>query len=181
MGKLVLDYAETEEILCRLSREIVAQQADIGEVGLVGIRHKGTQLARLIAQHIQKECGVELPVGLIDTTLYRDDVSVAARRPMLCPTQIPFPVSAKHIILVDDVLYTGRTIRAALDALMDLGRPQRIQLAVLVDRGHRELPIHADYIGQVIPTTRDEQVKVSIEEDGRVRVWLVQEVEQKAW
>ncbi len=159
-----MDKAAVDKALEHISRQIIQQHKGIDNLGLVGIRTKGRYLAQLIASRIKQHQGVELPVGTIDTSLYRDDVSVTPNRPILCTTQVPFAVADKKVILVDDVLYTGRTIRAALDALMDLGRSRAIELAVLIDRGHRELPIKADYVGCEIPTTVDETIKLIIDE-----------------
>jgi pyrimidine operon attenuation protein/uracil phosphoribosyltransferase len=180
--KLVMDKAAVDEALAQMAREIVQRNKDIDALGMVGIRTKGRYLAQLLAARIKQAQGVRLPVGTIDTTLYRDDVSVSSRRPLLCHTQIPFVVTDKKIILVDDVLYTGRTIRAALDALMDLGRPWAIELAVLIDRGHRELPICADYVGREISTTPEESIKLIIDEGlSHYQIVLLTESASKKW
>jgi len=151
-------------------------------LALLGIRTKGKKLAQRIAAKLRERAGLELKVGTIDTSLYRDDVNVSPRRPLLCKTEISFPVTNKKIILVDDVLYTGRTIRAALDAVMDLGRPSSVQLAVLVDRGHRELPIHADYVGLMVTTSRQQSVRVILQDDpAQDEVVLIQEPEARKW
>ncbi len=182
MEKLIMDKVAVDEALAQMSGRIIQQHKGVGNLGLVGIRTKGRYLAQLLTAHIKHTEGVQLPVGTIDTTLYRDDVSVSSRRPLLCTTQIPFAVADKKIILVDDVLYTGRTIRAALDALMDLGRPQAIELAVLIDRGHRELPIRADYVGRKIPTIAEETIKLIIDEElNHYQVVLHAESATKKW
>ncbi len=183
MEKLIMNKAAVDKAIALLSRQIVQQNKGTGDLGLVGIRAKGHYLAQLIADYIKQAEGVELPVGTIDTTLYRDDVSVTTRRPILCHTQIPFPVTNKKIILVDDVLYTGRTIRAALDALIDLGRPQAIELAVLIDRGHRELPIQADYVGRKVPAKSAETIKlIIIDQDVKEHKVILLEVSTtKSW
>jgi pyrimidine operon attenuation protein/uracil phosphoribosyltransferase len=182
MEKLVMDKAAVDEALGRISQQIVEQHKQVGELGLVGIRTKGRYLAQLIAAQIEHTQNLPLPVGTIDTTLYRDDVSVSSHRPELCHTEIPFTVSDKKIILVDDVLYTGRTIRAALDAIMDLGRPKAIELAVLVDRGHRELPIRADYFGRQVATTDEETIKLIIDENlQHYKVVKLSESAAKKW
>src|SRR5262249_21738611 len=137
---------------------------EIDGLALVGIRTRGVSLARRIAQRLEAIEGSKVPVGALDITLYRDDLGLKAEAPVLRGTDIAFPVAGETIILVDDVLYTGRTIRAALDAIIDLGRPRMIQLAVLVDRGHRELPIRADYVGKNLPTARREIVQVMLQE-----------------
>jgi pyrimidine operon attenuation protein/uracil phosphoribosyltransferase len=134
----------------------------------VGIADRGDDLARRLAREIRRIEGAEIPVGVLDITFYRDDIGMRAEAPEVHETRIPFDVSGKTVVLVDDVLYTGRTIRSAMDALMDLGRPRKIQLAVLVDRGHRELPIRADFVGKNVPTSRADDVRVMIDEvDGQ--------------
>jgi pyrimidine operon attenuation protein/uracil phosphoribosyltransferase len=134
----------------------------------VGIADRGDDLARRLAHEIRRIEGAEIPVGVLDITFYRDDIGMRAEAPEVHETRIPFDVSGKTVVLVDDVLYTGRTIRSAMDALMDLGRPRKIQLAVLVDRGHRELPIRADFVGKNVPTSRADEVRVMIDEvDGQ--------------
>lgn len=182
MEKLIMDKAAVDDALSRMSEQIIKQNEGVEKLGLVGIRTKGRYLAQLIATYIGQSQSVQLPVGTVDTTLYRDDVSVSSRRPLLCHTQIPFAVTDMKIVLVDDVLYTGRTIRAALDALMDLGRPCAIELAVLIDRGHRELPIRADYVGNEVPTTQDETVKLIIGDDLKnYKVVMLDEASAKKW
>lgn len=182
MEKLIMDKAAVDEALSNISEQIIKQNKGVEKLGLVGIRTKGRSLAQLIATYVGQSQSVQLPVGTVDTTLYRDDVSISSRRPLLCHTQIPFAVTDMKIILVDDVLYTGRTIRAALDALMDLGRPRVIELAVLIDRGHRELPIRADYVGREVPTTPDETVKLIIDDDLRsYKVVMLNETIIKKW
>jgi pyrimidine operon attenuation protein/uracil phosphoribosyltransferase len=143
----------------------------------MGIQRGGVHLARRLAARIKVIEGVEVPMGSLDITLYRDDISLRKKHPVVRKTDIPFDINDKVIVLVDDVLFTGRSIRAALDALMDFGRPAQIQLAVLIDRGHRELPIRADYAGKNIPTSRIETIDVQLEEDGGAdRVLLTREV-----
>lgn len=145
-------------------------------VALVGIQRRGAPIAERIAARIAEIEGVQLPVGILDITLYRDDLTLLSSQPLVHRTEVNFNINQKNIVLVDDVLFTGRTVRAALDALIDLGRPKSIQLAVLIDRGHRELPIKADYIGKNVPTSRQESVSVMIQEvDGRDEV-VIQEV-----
>ena len=148
----------------RISHEIVEKQAGTEGLALVGIQRRGVPLARRIAEAIRENEGAELAVGALDITFYRDDLSLVAQQPIVKGTDIPFPIDGRTIILVDDVLYTGRTIRAAMDALVDFGRPKAIRLAVLVDRGHRELPIRADHVGKNVPTSREEVVHVLLEE-----------------
>jgi pyrimidine operon attenuation protein / uracil phosphoribosyltransferase len=147
----------------------------MAQVALVGIRTRGVPLARRLARTIKKAGGVEPPVGALDITLYRDDLTTIAPHPVLKGTDIPTSIDGRTVILVDDVLYTGRTVRAALDELIDFGRPARIKLAVVVDRGHRELPIRADFVGRTLTTSREEVVQVLVrEEDGEDRVVLLE-------
>ncbi len=167
MGKikaLVMDEENIRRALYRLSHEITERNKGVENLILVGIRTRGVPLARRLADLIQQQEGVEIPVGVLDITFYRDDLSLLSPQPVVHRTEIPVRVNEKKVVLVDDVLYTGRTVRAALDALMDLGRPEAIQLAVLIDRGHRELPIRADFIGKNVPTSRREVVHVKLNE-----------------
>ena len=155
---------EIRRATIRLSHEIVEKQAGTHGLLLIGIQRRGVPLAQRIAASILEHESVEVPVGALDITFYRDDLSMVAQQPVVKGTELPVGIDGKTIILVDDVLYTGRTIRAAMDALVDFGRPQAIRLAVLVDRGHRELPIRADHVGKNVPTSREELVKVRLEE-----------------
>ena len=155
---------EIRRATIRLSHEIVEKQAGTDGLLLIGIQRRGVPLAQRIAASIRDHEGVDIPVGALDITFYRDDLSMVAQQPVVKGTELPSGIDGKTIILVDDVLYTGRTIRAAMDALVDFGRPQAIRLAVLVDRGHRELPIRADHVGKNVPTSREELVKVHLEE-----------------
>jgi len=159
----VLDESALDRALTRIAHEIV-EHAGGEEVALVGIKTRGETLAERIAQKIEAIEGAKPPVGALDITLYRDDLGLKAEQPQVRSTEISFPVKGRIVVLVDDVLFTGRTIRAAMDAVIDFGRPQSIQLAVLVDRGHRELPIRADYVGKNIPTARHEDVAVRLAE-----------------
>ena len=158
----VLDEAAVGRALMRISYEIVEKCADLSELVLVGIRTRGVPIAEIIAANIQKNHDVEIPLGSIDITFYRDDLEKIDASPRLSATKIPADINGKEVVLVDDVLYTGRTVRAAIDALFSLGRPGKIRLAVLVDRGHRELPIRPDYVGKNIPTSLSEVIKVNI-------------------
>ena len=175
---VVFDASRMARALARIAHEILERNSGPGgieEVALVGIRTRGVPLARRIAKSIQDISGHEMPCGALDITLYRDDVSGmssgSAPQPVVHKTEIDFSIDGKLILLVDDVLYTGRTIRAAFDALIDFGRPRAIQLIVLIDRGHRELPIKADYVGKNIPTAATQQVQVHLKEiDGRDEV-----------
>jgi len=173
---VVMGKSEIKRTLVRIAHEIVEKNKGANNLALIGVRTRGVFLAKRLVQEIFKIEKKEIPVGILDITLYRDDLSLVARQPLVLKTEIPFDVSQKKIVLVDDVLYTGRTIRAAMDAIVDLGRPQVIQLAVLVDRGHRELPIRADYIGKNIPTSKKEIVKVKLKEiDGEEKVGIINE------
>ena len=173
---VVLDADRMARSLARIAHEILERNRGIEEVALVGIRTRGVPLARRLAKSIHDVSGHDVACGALDITLYRDDLSgnaptAVGPQPVIRKTEIPFSIDGKLILLVDDVLYTGRTIRAALDALIDFGRPSAIQLVVLIDRGHRELPIRADYVGRNIPTARHQSVNVRLKElDGRDEV-----------
>jgi pyrimidine operon attenuation protein/uracil phosphoribosyltransferase len=161
--KTILDGKGVERVLSRLTHEILEKNKGASEIVLVGIASGGVPLSRVIRKKIQAIEGVDVPAGFVDITLYRDDLGKSGYQTRLKRTEIPFSIDERKVILVDDVLYTGRTIRAAMDALMDFGRPRNIQLAVLVDRGHRELPIRADFVGRNVPTSRTETVEVRVE------------------
>ncbi|MBN1872425.1 MAG: bifunctional pyr operon transcriptional regulator/uracil phosphoribosyltransferase PyrR [Candidatus Omnitrophica bacterium] len=160
----VMDPEAIDKALMRISHEILEKNRDIKNLAIIGIRNRGEYLARRIAENINKIKRARVPVGVLDITLYRDDLTEVAEQPRLRETEIDFDVSVKNIVLVDDVLYTGRTIRCALDEIIDFGRPLSIQLAVLIDRGHRELPIRADYVGKNIPTSQREVIEVRLKE-----------------
>ena len=171
---IVMDASAMDRALTRISHEILEKHKGVEGLALVGIRSRGVPLAQRLAARIRSIEGRDVAVGMLDINLYRDDLTVIAEHPVLRKTEIPFPVDGLKIILVDDVLFTGRTIRAALDALIDLGRPRLIQLCVLVDRGHRELPIRADYVGKNVPTSLSQQIRVALKEtDGRDAVELI--------
>jgi len=173
---LVMDAKTIQRALVRIAHEIVEKNKGAENMAVIGIQNRGAYLAERVAKLIEKIEGVQIPVGLMDITLYRDDVQTKLEQPVVQKTEILFDVVDKVIILVDDVLYTGRTVRAALDQIIDFGRPKRIQLAVLVDRGHRELPIRADYVGKNIPTAQDDRVKVKIKEvDGEDSVSIIKQ------
>jgi pyrimidine operon attenuation protein/uracil phosphoribosyltransferase len=163
-GRRIMTADEIRRATIRLSHEIVEKQAGTDGLLLVGIQRRGVPLAGRIAAAILENEGVVVPVGALDITFYRDDLSLVAQQPVVKGTELPMGIDGRTIVLVDDVLYTGRTIRAAMDALVDFGRPQAIRLAVLVDRGHRELPIRADHVGKNVPTSREETVRVHLEE-----------------
>lgn len=161
---VILDEDGIRRALTRIAHEIIEKNKGVENIALIGIRRRGVPLAERLAKRIAEIEGREVPIGVLDITLYRDDLTTITHQPVIHKTEIPFGVDNKVIVLVDDVLFTGRTIRAALDAIIDLGRPRAIQLAVLVDRGHRELPIRADYVGKNVPTSRKEIVSVYLAE-----------------
>lgn len=170
-----MDRERLQRTLSRIAHEILERHPDMKDTVLVGVRTRGVPLAQRLARLLGKEAGLAPPVGALDITLYRDDTTAIAAHPLLRGTEIPFTIDGKVVVLVDDVLFTGRTVRAALDELIDFGRPARIELAVLVDRGHRELPIRADYVGKALTTTRHEIVQVLLkEEDPEDRVLLLE-------
>lgn len=170
----IMDEMALNRALMRISHEITEKNKGVENVQLVGIRRRGEPIAQRIRSNILKIEGVELPCGSIDISFYRDDLTTLSESPLVKKTELPFDVTAKDVILVDDVLYTGRTVRAAISAVFGCGRPKSIQLAVLVDRGHRELPIRADYVGKNIPTSHSELVEVRLPEyDGETGVFLL--------
>ena len=174
---ILMDSERISRSLTRIAHEIVERNRGVGDLALVGVRTRGVPIARRLAASLREITGVEVATGALDITLYRDDLMKTAvgPQPIVRRTEIPFSIDGRHIVLVDDVLYTGRTIRSALDALIDFGRPKTIQLVVLVDRGHRELPIKADYVGKNVPTSRRETIHVRLAEiDGRDEVTLDQ-------
>jgi pyrimidine operon attenuation protein/uracil phosphoribosyltransferase len=178
-GPPLLDAGEIRRAVTRIAHEILERNKGAGGVALIGIAARGDDLARRLASEILRIEGVEIPVGSLDITFYRDDIGLRAEAPEVHQTLIGFDISGRAVVLVDDVLFTGRTIRAALDALVDFGRPRSIQLAVLVDRGHRELPIRPDFVGKNVPTRRDEDVSVRLMEvDGEDAV-VVTETERQ--
>ena len=172
---IVMDSDRVGRSLTRIAHEILERNRRVEDLALVGIRARGVPLAHRLAAHLKSFGGVDVPTGSLDITLYRDDLGrhAVGPQPVIRRTEIPFSIDDRRILLVDDVLYTGRTIRAALDALIDFGRPREIQLVVLIDRGHRELPIRADYVGRNLPTSRQQSVQVRLAEiDGRDEVEL---------
>lgn len=176
--RVVLDKQGIRRALKKMASEIAAENPDLVKLAFVGIRTRGVPLASRLVKNVHESEGVEAPLGMLDISLYRDDVGLAYPNPVIRPTRLPFEVTDRTIVLVDDVLNTGRTVRAALDALMDYGRPSAIRLAVLVDRGLRELPVRADYVGKTIETMRDDDVLVQLEEfdaADRVIVTKIQE------
>jgi len=174
MPKKVLMTAEDiRRILARIAHEIIEKNRGARYLILVGMRTRGVPLAKRLAVLIRNLEGIKVPVGALDISLYRDDFSSLESKPVVQRTDIPTDITDKQVILIDDVLYTGRSIRAAMDALVDLGRPKSIQLAVVIDRGHRELPIRADYVGKNVPSSRSEEIQVCVEEiDGNDKVTI---------
>jgi pyrimidine operon attenuation protein/uracil phosphoribosyltransferase len=178
-GKSVLDAEALGRTLSRIAHEIIEGNPSIDDVALVGIQTRGVPLAQRLARLIEERAGTAPALGAVDITFHRDDVMVRAGEAPLAPqplvraTSLDFPLDGRTVVLVDDVLYTGRTIRAAIDALFDYGRPERVQLAVLVDRGHRELPIRPDYVGKNLPTARDERIQVQLVEVDEVDAVLL--------
>lgn len=170
----LMDKEAMNRAITRMSHEIIERNKGIDNLCLIGIQRRGVVLAKKIAEKIKQVESKQIEIGILDITLYRDDLSLLSEHPVINKSDIGFSITNKKIVLIDDVLYTGRTIRAAIDALMDLGRPAGIQLAVLVDRGHRELPIRADYVGKNVPTSRSESVNVEVLEfDNNDRVILL--------
>ena len=173
--QVLMDGARLSRTLARMAHEIAERHPDLRGVVLVGVRTRGVPLARRLAALARGAGGAEPPVGALDITLYRDDLTMVASQPVMKGTEIPVSIDDRTVVLVDDVLFTGRTVRAALDELIDFGRPSRIELAVLVDRGHRELPIRADYVGKTLTTARGESVQALLrEEDGEDQVLLLE-------
>ncbi len=179
--KQLMSASEIDRTLVRLAHEILEKTNDLDRLAFVGIKRRGAPLARRLAAKIESLEKLKIPVGILDINLYRDDLSTVSERPIVHARQIDFSVVGKDIVLMDDVLYTGRTIRSALDALFDHGRPARVQLLVLIDRGHRELPIEARYIGRMVQTSDNEIIEVKFEEiDGQEKVLLVERVDEPA-
>ncbi|MEJ5369785.1 MAG: bifunctional pyr operon transcriptional regulator/uracil phosphoribosyltransferase PyrR [Bryobacteraceae bacterium] len=174
----LMSASEMDRTLVRLAHEVLEKAGDPSNLAFIGIRRRGVPMAERIARKIETLENIKIPVGAIDITLYRDDLSTVGPKPVVSGTQIEFPVTGKDVILMDDVLYTGRTVRAALDALFEHGRPSRVQLLVLIDRGHRELPIEAQFIGRKVPTSSREIIEVKFQEiDGVEKVMLVEKTD----
>jgi pyrimidine operon attenuation protein / uracil phosphoribosyltransferase len=174
----LMTASEIDRTLTRLAHEIVEKNDTLDSLALVGIRRRGVPLAQRLAEKVGQLTGRPLPVGILDITFYRDDLTTVDQKPVVNATDISFPITGMDLILVDDVLYTGRTTRAALDAVFDLGRPKRVQLLALIDRGHRELPIEARYVGKYVESTGREIIEVKLQEiDGKEKVLLVERTE----
>ena len=185
-GKVVLDAEGIERTLSRIAHELIERNEDLARVALVGIHTRGVPLAHRLRRLVAERTGEELELGQLDITFYRDDVQVRGgeaplhAQPLVRSSSLDFPLEGRTVVLVDDVLYTGRTIRAAVEALFDYGRPARVQLAVLADRGHRELPIRPDYVGKNLPTSREERIQVQLLEVDEVdRVLLIPNAEEE--
>ena len=171
----LMDEAAVRRAIMRISHEIVEKNKGTGDVVLVGVRRRGMPLSRMIAENIEKIEGAALPCGELDIKFYRDDISPEHKDPTVTPSKLPFDVADKRVVIIDDVMFTGRTARAAIEAIFAIGRPRCIQLAVLIDRGHRELPIRADYVGKNVPTSKSEVISVHVPEyDGELCVKLLQ-------
>lgn len=171
----IMDETAVSRAIGRIAHEIIEKNQGIEDVYLIGIQRRGVCIAREIAKKIEEVESAKIQLGILDITLYRDDLSMLSEHPTINGSDIGFSITGKKLVIVDDVLYTGRTVRAAIDALMDLGRPKAIQLAVLVDRGHRELPIRADYVGKNVPTSKNEVVHVNVDDiDGCTDVYITE-------
>ena len=179
-NKIIMSRDDIRRTLARIAHEIIERNKTVEHLILVGVHTRGVPLAKRLATNIERFEGIKIPVGALDIRPYRDDLTSLNQQPVVHDTDIPTDIDGKSIVLVDDVLYTGRSIRAAMDALTDLGRPKSVQLAVLVDRGHREMPIRADYIGKNMPSSRHEEIQVHLEEtDGVDRVAIINAVEER--
>ncbi|SHK67881.1 pyrimidine operon attenuation protein / uracil phosphoribosyltransferase [Selenomonas ruminantium] len=175
---VLMDSEGIRRALTRISHEIVEKNKGVENIVLVGIRTRGVPIAERLASIIEKIEGKKPPVGVLDITLYRDDLSTLGYQPIVRPTELPVDITGKTVVLVDDVLYTGRTIRAAMDAVIDNGRPKTIQLAVLIDRGHRELPIRADFVGKNVPTSSKEVISVQLEATDATENVMLREIKE---
>lgn len=173
----IMDQAGMMRAITRIAHEIIERNKGIDDVVLIGIQRRGVPLAKMIAEKIFEVEQKTVPVGILDITFYRDDLSMLSEHPVVNGTEINFPVTDKKVVLVDDVLYTGRTARAAMDATMDIGRPDMIQLAILIDRGHRELPIRADYVGKNVPTSKTEVINVKLFEFDKTNAVTISDIE----
>ncbi len=173
----IMDESGIMRAVTRIAHEIIEKNKGVENVQLIGIQRRGVPLAKMIASKIREVENKEVPVGILDITFYRDDLSMLSEHPVINGTEINFSVQDKVVVLVDDVLFTGRTARSAIDAIMDIGRPKMIQLAILIDRGHRELPIRADYVGKNVPTSKTEMVNVKLFDIDRVNIVTLSDIE----
>ncbi len=173
----IMDENGIFRAVTRIAHEIIEKNKGVENLVFIGIQRRGVPLARMISKKIKEVEGKEVPVGILDITFYRDDLSMLAEHPVVNGTEINFPVNDKTIVLVDDVLYTGRTVRSAIDAIMDIGRPRMIQLAIMIDRGHRELPIRADYVGKNVPTSKSEVINVKLFDIDKTNLVTISDLE----
>ncbi len=173
---VIMDMNAMKRGITRIAHEIIEKNKGVENLALIGIQRRGVPLARRIAEKIEDVEGKSIKIGILDITFYRDDLSMLSEHPVVNGTQIDFNLNDMKIVLVDDVLYTGRTVRAAIDAVMDVGRPSQIQLAILIDRGHRELPIRADYVGKNVPTSKSELISVKVEEYDGVNTVIISDM-----
>ncbi len=172
----ILSEADIQRAVIRISHEIIEHNQGLDKVALIGIQRRGVTLAKMIRKNLEEIEGIKVPMGILDITFYRDDLSMLSAHPVVNGTDIPFDVNGSKIVLVDDVLFTGRTIRSAIENIFDMGRPECIQLAIMIDRGHRQLPFRADYVGKNVPTSVHEHVEVELDEiDGKTQVLLIKE------
>ena len=175
-ANVLMDEAAVERAIIRISHEIIEHNKGLDGIALIGIQRRGVSIAKKIRDYLESIENIKVPMGILDITFYRDDLSTLAAHPVVNGTHIPFDVNGTKIVLVDDVLYTGRTIRSAIDNIFDMGRPSCIQLVELIDRGHRQLPFKADYVGKNVPTSESEQIEVQFEDiDGSTQVLLIKE------
>lgn len=173
----IMDENGIFRAITRIAHEIIEKNKGVENLVLIGIQRRGVPLAKMISRKIREVEGKEVPVGILDITFYRDDLSTLAEHPVINGTEINFPVNDKIIVLVDDVLYTGRTVRSAIDAIMDIGRPKMIQLAILIDRGHRELPIRSDYVGKNVPTSKSEVINVKLYDIDKINIVTISDLD----
>lgn len=174
----IMDENGIIRAVTRIAHEIIERNKGVEDLVLIGIQRRGVPLARMIANKINEVEGRDVPVGILDITFYRDDLSMLAEHPVINGTEIDFQITDKIIVLVDDVIYTGRTVRSAIDAIMDIGRPKMIQLAILIDRGHRELPIRSDFVGKNVPTSKNEVINVKLYDIDKVNVVTISDLEK---
>ncbi|MFA6308418.1 MAG: bifunctional pyr operon transcriptional regulator/uracil phosphoribosyltransferase PyrR [Clostridia bacterium] len=174
----IMDENSMVRAITRISHEIIEKNKGVNEVVLIGIQRRGVPLAKMLAKKIEEVEGKAVPVGFLDITLYRDDLSMLAEHPIINGTEIGFRMTGKKVILVDDVMFTGRTARAAIDAILDIERPKMIQLAILIDRGHRELPIRADYVGKNVPTSKTEIINVKVDDIDGINIVTISDIEK---
>lgn len=175
----IMDESGINRAVTRIAHEIIERNKGTDDLILIGIQRRGVPLAKRIASKINEVEGKRVPVGILDITFYRDDLSMLSEHPIVNGTEIDFQINDKKIVLIDDVLYTGRTVRASIEAIMDIGRPKMIQLAILVDRGHRELPIRADYVGKNVPTSKTEIIHVKLQEIDNINVVTIGDIESE--